>query len=131
MRGEMTIFWSKSTKLSSTLRQCFIFQYLWTLSAVKLHVFRNPFHIVSINLLFCELLHPATRIRSGEVSTMLSLAPNVANRVANLTLSSMSSDFMMSVWKCSVRNTFRSACKMAAGLWEMASEALCHFLGQC
>ena len=38
---------------------------------------------------------------------------------------------MMSDQEGSARNTFRSACKMVSGLWEMASEVLCHFPGQC
>ena len=43
----------------------------------------------------------------------------------------MSSDSMMSTWEGSVVNQFRSARKMAGGLCETASEALCHFPGQC
>ena len=71
-------------------------------------------------------------------NTALPLAPDLQkpsnstdNRVVDLTQSSMSSDSMMSNWEGSVGNPFRSACKMAGGLHETASEALCHFPGQC
>ena len=75
-------------------------------------------------LLYCGSLCPAARIMSAEVSSMLLLAPIVANRVVNLTQLSTSSDSMMSNWEGSAGNIFRSACKMAAGLWKPASEAL-------
>ena len=48
-----------------------------------------------INLLYCRSLRPLARIMSAEMSTMLSLAPNVASRVVDLTQSSMSPDSMM------------------------------------
>ena len=53
---------------------------------------------------------------SGEMSTMLLLAPNVASRVVDLTQSSMSSDSMTSDQEDSAGNTFRCACEMVAGL---------------
>ena len=81
--------------------------------------------------LHCRSLCPAARIASGEISAILSLALNDDNRVVDFTQSSMSSDSMMSTWEGSVGNPFRSACKMAGGLRETASEALCHFAGQC
>ena len=91
-----------------------------------MQVFGNPFCIKSINLLCCRSLCPA-----GEMSTMLSLALNVASRVVDLTQSSMTSDSMMSDREGSAGNTFRSVCKMVAGLQETASEGLYHFPGQC
>ena len=87
--------------------------------------------MVSINFLYCRSLCPAARIASGEMSATLSLAPNDDNRVVDLTQLSMSSDSMMSNWEGSVGNPFRSARKMTGGLRETASEALCHFPGQC
>ena len=121
----MTILWSKSTN-----PLCLTSQYSWILGAVRLLVFSNPFCMVSINFLYCRSLHPAAQIASGEMSATLSLAPNYDNRIDDLTQSSMSWDSMMSKWEGSVRNPFRSACKMAGGLRETASEALCHFPGQ-
>ena len=87
--------------------------------------------MVSINFLYCRSLCPATQIASGEMSTTLSLALNDDNRGVDLTQLSMSSNSMMSTWEGAVRNSFRSACKMAGGLRETTSEALCHFPGQC
>ena len=77
-----------------------------------------------------QSLCPAARIASGEMSATLSLALSDDYRVVDLTQSSMSSDSMMSTWEGSVGNPFRRACKMAGGLHETASEALCHFPGQ-
>ena len=54
--------------------------------------FLKLFCIVSINLLYFGLLRPAARIMSGEMSITLSVAPNVARRVVDLTQSSMSSE---------------------------------------
>ena len=127
----MTILWSKSTNPLSTLRRCLTSQYSRISSAVRLCVFLNPFCKMSINFLYCRSLCPTDRIASGEMSATLSLALNDDNRVVDLTQSSMSSDSMMSTWEGSVGNPFRSACKMAGGLHETASEALCHFPGQC
>ena len=104
----MTILWSRSTNPLSTLRQCLTFQYSRMLGVVRLRVFGNPFCIVSINLLFCGSLRPAARIMSGEMNTMLSLVPNVASRVVDLTQLSMSSDSMMSDREGSAGNTSRS-----------------------
>ena len=127
----MTILWSKSTNPSSMLRQCLTSQYLQISGAVRLHVFSNPFCMVSINFLYCRSLCPASRIASGEMSPTLSLALNDDHKVIDLTQSSMSSDSMMSTWEGSVGNPFKSACKTAGGLCKTASEALCHFPGQC
>ena len=127
----MTILWSKRTNPSSTLRRSLTSQYLRISGAVRLHVFSNPFCMVSINFLYFRSPHPAARIASGEMSATLSLAPNDDYRVVDLTQSSMSSDSMMFTWEGSVGNLFRSACKMAGGLRETTSEALCHFPWQC
>ena len=80
----------------STLRRCFTSQYLWISGAVRLCFFKNLFYIVSINLLYCGSLRPATCIMSGEMSTILSLALNVASGVVDLTQLSMSSESMIS-----------------------------------
>ena len=126
----MMILWSKSTNPSSTLRECLSSQHSQTSDVVRLHIFGNPFRIVSINL-YCGLLHPTAQIMPGEVSSMLLLTPNVADRVVDLTQLSMSWDSMMSDWEGSAGNIYRNASKMAGGLQEMASEILSHFTGKC
>ena len=86
---------------------------------------------VFINFLYCRSLCPATPMRSGKVFAILSLTPNIGIRVVDLTQLFISSDSMISDLEGSVGNTLNSSCKTATGLQETASEALCHFPGQC
>ena len=127
----MTILWSKSTRLLSVLKCCLISQYSWTSGAVRLHVLGNPFCISSISLVYCGSLCLAAWMRSSEVSAISLFTPNIANRVVDLTQSFMSLDTVMSDREGSAGSMFRSACKIVTELWEIASEALCLFPGQC
>ena len=70
-------------------------------------------------------------MRSGEVRAVLLFAPNVAMVVVDATQSSMSSDSVTSDCVGLAGNTSSSDFNTLVGLRETASEALCHFPGQC
>ena len=68
---------------------------------------------------------------TSEVRAVLLFAPNVTMVVVDATQSSMSSDSVTSDCVGLAGNTLSSDFNMLVGLWETASEALCHFPGQC
>ena len=96
-----------------------------------MRVLGNPFCIVLMSSMYCGSLCPAARMRSGEVRAVLQFAPNVAMVVVDTTQSSMSSDSVTSDCVGLAGNTSSSDFNTLVGLRETASEALCHFPGQC
>ena len=52
-------------------------------------------------------------------------------RAVNLIAAQMSSDSSVSIGEGSMGNVSSKLCTVVAGLREIASEAQCHFLGQC
>lgn len=60
------------------------FQYSQTSGAVRLCVFGNTFCTVFINFLYCGLLCPVARMRSGEVMAILLLSPNAIDSTMSL-----------------------------------------------
>ena len=120
------ILWSNSARSLSTLRRCLTSQYSRTSGAVRLRILGNPFCMVLMSLMYCGSLCPAARMRSDEVRAVLLFAPNVAKVVVDATQSSMSSDCVGLAG-----NTSSSDFNTLVGLRETASEALCHFPGQC
>ena len=125
------ILWSNSARSLSTPRRCLTSQYSRTSGAVRLHVLGNPLCLVLMSLMYCKSLCPAARMRSGEVRAVLLFAPNVAMVVVDATQSSMSSDSVTSDCVGLAGNTSSSDFNTLVGLRETASEALCHFPGQC
>ena len=75
--------------------------------------------------MYCGSLRPAARMRSDKVRAVLLFVPNIAIVVVDVTQSSMSSDSITSDCSGLAGNTSSS------DLQETASEALCHFPGQC
>ena len=51
-------------------------------------------------------------------------------RAVNLIAAQISSDSSVSIGEVSMGNVSSKLCPIVTGLWEIASEALCHFPGQ-
>lgn len=118
----MTILQSNNMEQLPVLKRCFTSRQLWSLGAVRWHVFGNPCCAILINCLHCGSLYPAAQMRSGKVMAILSLPPNVAVKDVDSTMLLISPDSGMSDWESWAGNTLRRACNISTGLQEIASE---------